>query len=301
MTAIKDIRRNIASLNRLHTITKAMEAVSITKMKRAQDRAAANAAYFGSLLRIVTHYVSAFDAYLREKEEEHRDDGRHCLILVTCDRGLVGNLNAATLRTAQRFLDKHPDTMTLCIGKKGHDYARNRQLDVPFHVTNVSDQVVLGDVEQVADRITQAYASRDISSVHVVFQHFVSTFVQKPTTIQILPVNQERVLTTLKTTVFRPAARAAHEDDADIQYTVEPNFREVFDRLFDLLVKVSVYSALVENKASEHSARMIAMKNARDTSDDLLKERHRSLNKQRQAVITNEVIETLGGMQALDA
>ncbi|MDE0243427.1 MAG: ATP synthase F1 subunit gamma [Candidatus Kaiserbacteria bacterium] len=295
MTSIKEIRRNISSLQRLHTITKAMEAVSITKMKRAQDRAGANAAYFRSLLRITTNYLDAFSSYLSEREEERRE-GKVCLLLVTSDKGLVGNLNAETVRHAQPFLDEHPDADSICIGRKGYEHLRRQQRSVSFHRINVSDHVSLEDLEDVADHITEQYTSGAVSHVSMIFQHFVSTFTQQPTTIQILPLNHQQVIDNLKKTVFH---NNESEDMGAAQYTVEPDLNRIFDRLFSLLMKVSVYSALVENKASEHSARMIAMKNARDTSEEMIQKKHLLLNKQRQTAITNEVLESLGGMQAL--
>lgn len=298
MTSIKELRRNITSLHQLHTITKAVEAVSVTKMKRSKDRAVANAAYFGSLLRITTHYIDAFSHYLLEKEEEE-NDAPACMLLVTSDKGLVGNLNAATLRTAEHFIDQHTDAVALCIGKKGYDYLQKRGHPVSFHVTNVSDRVVPEDLEHVADHLTTLHREKKIGSAHIVFQHFVSTFVQTPTVLHVLPLNQDHVINTLKTTVFQPAAKTAHDDDTAIQYTVEPDMHTLFDHLFDLLIKVSVYSALVENKVSEHASRMVAMKNARDTSEELLQEKNRELNKYRQAAVTREVLETLGSMEAL--
>lgn len=298
MTSIKEIRRNISSLQHLHTITKAMEAVSITKMKRAQVRARTNAPYFASLLRITTNYLDAFSSYLKEREQKERG-GVACLLLVTSDKGLVGNLNAALLSHAQRFLNERPDAECVCIGRKGYDFASRQKRSVSFHRTNVSDHVSLEDLENVSDHLSNRFALGELASVHMIFQHFVSTFRQEPTTIQVLPLDQDAVVANLKKTVFHDIENWKQTESAPLHYTAEPDLHRIFDHLFSLLMKVSVYSALVEQKASEHSARMIAMKNARDTSEEMIQKKHLQLNKQRQTAITNEVLESLGGMQAL--
>ena len=299
MASIKTIKGNITSLKKINKITKAMEAVSVVKMKNAQTRALGNRAYFAALLRLTARYADGFARYIQRETARHTA-GADCLLLITADRGLVGSLNAAVLRRAERFLAEHPDAVAVCAGKKGCEFLRRRGTEVLCRTGNIAENVSAEDVAPIAETVTALYRGKKIKTLTVVFQHFVSTFEQRPIALRVLPLDRGKIEETLRDVVFG-GDRIADTETAQpsAPYTAEPNEETVLARLFDTLITVAIYGALVENKASEHSARMVAMKNAGDKSDELRREKTLLLNKKRQTLITNEVLEITGSVEAL--
>ena len=192
-------------------------------------------------------------------------------------------------------------TDTICIGRKAVEFAHREQKDILSSFTNVSDNVVLDDVYQIASLVVEKFATGQYKTVHVLYQNFISTFEQEPTQRQILPLDPAEIHYIMQG--IRPKhgkwSSESTNPDTQILYTIEPSAEEVLNTLIPQLVQIMLYHALIESKASEHSARMVAMKNATDKSKEVARSLTLQYNKQRQAAITAEVSEITGGMEAM--
>ncbi|MFT7507415.1 MAG: F-type H+-transporting ATPase subunit gamma [Acidimicrobiales bacterium] len=189
----------------------------------------------------------------------------------------------------------------VAIGRKALEFARREGKEVVGEYTNVNDEVTLDDVRDITSIIMDSFTSGTYANVSVVYQNFLSTFEQEPTKRNILPLDPEEIHFIMKGIKPKTGkfSEDASEKDGKIIYTVEPSAEEVLNTLIPQLVQIMLYHALLESKASEHSARMVAMKNATDKSKEVVKALTLVYNKQRQAAITAEVSEISGGIEAM--
>lgn len=298
--ALKQIKNKIRATDRTRKVTKAMEAVSAVKMRKSQERALHNRGYAEAALRILLHVRNATD--LGKSVYLAKEGIRECIVVVTSDKGLAGNLNGAVLKLVDSHTrGKDPkNIVALCIGRKGYEYCLRKGFDVQFHSINMRDDVSLSDLDLMSARALEAFRSKDVGSLSVIFQNFVSTFAQEPAVRQLLPLRQD-VIAEMITSILPKTGRYSGEElrTAPVAYTLEPDGESVFDILVPQLVHILLYHSLLETKASEHSARMVAMKNASDNAKEVSKTLTLTYNKARQAVITREVSEITGGMEAM--
>jgi F-type H+-transporting ATPase subunit gamma len=277
-----------------------MESVSAVKMRKSQERALASRAYAHAAARILEHVSKTQEETLRPYTRE-RSEGKLLLVLVTSDKGLAGGVNSAVLKEAERFAAGRPCD-TICIGRKAVEFA-NAHLggELIAEYTNVSDELTLEDAEEMTEHIIERFKNGEYREVHVGYQSFVSTFEQKPRSQKLLPLDPavlEEVVNHI-----RPA-RGRYADDTSFMwkggnYHYEPGAEEVLHTLIPRLVTVMIFHALVESKAAEHSARMVAMKGATDKAKEIIRELTIRFNKERQSVITREVSEITGGIEAM--
>ena len=301
MANLKSIKTKILSYKKTGTVTHAMEAVSAVKMRKGQERALSARAYAASALSVLERLSSAADIarhpLMRERE------GKTAVIVVTSDKGLAGALNSGVIRKVESELRernlKMEDVVVYAFGRRGGEYFTSRGYTVESIRTNVSDAIS----EQEMSEMTKAILERaDLASVVVAYQNFISTFEQAPTVRQIVPIRPE----TMKEIVagIRPAkGKYAPQHTEDFShpaaYTIEPDADSVLSVLLPKLLNIAVFHALLESKASEHSARMVAMKSATDKARDMAKGLTRTFNKVRQAAITREVSEITSGIEAM--
>lgn len=298
--ALKHIKNKIKATDRTRKVTKAMEAVSAVKMRKSQERALGNRAYAEAALRILKNVYAVTDiaksAYLT------KEGPRECLVIVTSDKGLAGSLNSAVLKLVENYTkDRDPKSIVaLCLGRKGYEYALRRGFEVPYYATNVRDELSLEDLDEVARKAILFFNTGDIAKLTVVFQNFVSTFSQEPAVRQLLPLRR-KVISTMIQAIIPKSGKWSDEEihGKSLDYTLEPSGEAVFDVLVPQLVHILLYHALLETKASEHSARMVAMKNASDKAKEVSKMLTLKFNKARQAAITREVSEITGGIEAM--
>jgi len=298
---LKQIKNKINSTERTSKVTKAMEAVSAVKMRKSQERALDGRPYAEAALRIPGRVSGSLDA--KNHPLTASGNGTHeCLIVITSDKGLAGNLNSAVLKEAGLVLKKHKkeDVDLICFGRKANDYFTRRGYNVVERHLNVSDSIVLDDVEDVVRKITKQFSEGRYNTVSVVYQSFISTFEQAALVRQVLPLEPEILEVMVRDIVPKEGKFSAQIKDIDsTAYTVEPNQETVLDTIFPQLVQIMVYHALLESKASEHSARMVAMKNATDKAEEVTANLTLKYNKARQTMITAEVSEIIGGIEAL--
>lgn len=300
--SLKAIKGKIRATERTGKVTKAMEAVSAVKMRKSQERALGGRVYARAALRVLAR-VAGTREMAGHALVTPRAGGRRCYVVVTSDKGLAGAVNSAVLRLLEREV-ADVDRSTLCFvafGRKAADYLEYRGYDVLEKHLNVSDEVPLAAMEAVVRSVVDGFADGRFDEVVVIYQNFVSTFEQKPVRRQLLPLSAD-VFAEIVRDIAPTRGRYAEDDESTesvLSYTVEPSTEEVVDVLVPRLLSVMLYHALLESKASEHSARMVAMKNATDKAKEVAKGLTVSFNKARQAAITREVSEITGGIEAM--
>ena len=303
--ALKQVKNKIISTKKTGQVTKAMESVSAVKMRKSQERAKAGRPYVHAALRILSQ-LSASQEEANHPLTVKRTEGKKLVVIVTSDKGLAGSVNSAVLKKVEEtFMSKGSDPLlevdTICVGRKAVEFAKREGKAVLGEYTNVSDEVTVDDVYGITKIIMGEFESGKYSEVEVVYQNFLSTFEQEPTKRTVLPLDPAEIHYIMRG--IRPKKGAGSDDvepaDGSIVYTIEPSAEEVLSSLIPKLVQIIIYHALLESKASEHSARMVAMKNATDKSKEVIKALTIKYNKARQAAITAEVSEITAGVEAM--
>ena len=299
--ALKQIKNKIISTKKTGKVTKAMEAVSAVKMRKSQMRAFESRPYVRTAMRILSRLADSNEG-LAHPLAQKRERGRRLLIIVTSDKGLAGSVNSAVLKRVDHTLQAHRETDVVCIGRKASEYALRQNLKVLYEHLNVSDDISLEEVSEISALAVTHFANGTYTGVDVIYQNFLSTFEQEPVKRQVLPLDVAEIMTIMEGIKPRAGMKNLFEPEkttTQATYTIEPSAEAVLNTLIPQLVQVVVYHALLESKASEHSARMVAMKNATDKSKEVTKFLTLKYNKARQAAITAEVSEITGGMEAL--
>jgi F-type H+-transporting ATPase subunit gamma len=287
MAGGKEIRTQIKSIQNTQKITKAMEMVAASKMRRAQDRMAASRPYSEKMRAVIGHLAYAHTEY-RHSYLEEREAQNVGYIIVSSDRGLCGGLNNNMFRMLLRNMKEWDDKgvgVELCtIGQKGFQFFRRINAQI------VADKSHLGDAPRVTDVIgavkvmLDRYTAGEIDRLFIVFNQFVNTMTQKPTVEPLLPLPRGEISEDLR-----------HHWD----YIYEPDAKPVLDGLMVRYIESLVYQGVVENIACEQAARMVAMKAASDNAGNLIKELQLVYNKARQAAITQELSEIVSGAAAV--
>lgn len=301
--SLKDIKLKIKSVDRTRKVTKAMESVSAVKMRKSQIRAITSRPYASSALSILER-MSVSLASLKHPLTVVRPVKKAAIVVVTSDKGLCGILNAAVVKTAYTLaesLELPREAISIyAFGRKGAEFFDRRGYQILGKFENISDDVSVADLALVSGDIARAFLSKEFDRVDVVYTNFKSTFEQSAIAHKVLPLSIETVSEIVSGIAPVKGKFAVTErTKGPASYTAEPSTEVVVDALIPRLVSVLFFHALLESKASEHSARMVAMKNASDKSRDLSKLLTRKYNKARQALITREVSEIVGGIEAM--
>ena len=282
MASQREIRRRIGAVRNIKQITRAMQFVAASKLRRAQEATLASRPYSGKIDEVLADLAAVLSG------EDHpllaeREGGARLIVLFTTDRGLAGPLNTNTIRFAAREITEHPgDLQVVTVGRKGRDAMRRARVPIAAHFDGFGDRPTFADVIPLARLVTDDFIGGTYGRVDLIYSRFLSTLVQRPTMEQLLPV--------------RPA-----EDTEGIpggQFIFEPDPASVLRQLVPRYVATRLYQAVLEAKASEESGRMVAMKNATENAEELIGDLTLSYNKVRQANITREMIEIATGAQA---
>lgn len=300
--ALKQIKNKITSTKKTGKVTKAMESVSAVKMRKSQERAFQSRPYVHAAMRILTKVASS-EGVSRHVLSKKREAGKVLLVVVTSDKGLAGSVNSAVLKKVAEIKTTGAEISVIGVGKKAVEFAEREGLNVIARYTNIHDDVTLSDVEEITKTAVDTFAN-DLSyeKVEVVYQNFISTFEQEPVKRQVLPLDPAEVFYILRGIRPRHGKFSDSElsSDSVIDHTLEPSAEVVFNALIPQLVQIIIFHSFLENKASEHSARMVAMKNATDKSKEVVKGLTIKYNKARQAKITAEISEITAGAAALE-
>ncbi len=297
MANLRDIRRRIKSVKNTAQITKAMQLVAASKMKKAQDQAISGRSYADLLNKVLVNLKE------HTSEEDHpllkaQDGSRELVILVTTDKGLCGPLNTNLLRLVLEQCPKDADFIT--IGNKGRQtlVRAKRNIVADFHV---KDPVAFLEVKPVAEFVIEKFLAGDYDKITVAFTNFKNTITQEPLLETLLPVSPiELGKAKGYEGMGQVDSAAAHEGPAYGGYLFEPDARGVLDMIVPQYVGNQLYQMVLESRASEHSARMVAMKAATDNAKQMIKDLTLEYNKQRQAAITAELLEITTAMRALE-
>jgi len=298
--ALKHVKNKIVSTKKTGQVTKAMESVSAVKMRKSQERAFAGRPYVHSAMRILQRLSTSQEGLVHPLAQK-RAEGKTLLVIVTSDKGLAGSVNSAVLKRAETIFTEKSDIDVIAIGRKAVEFAKREKKELIGEYTNVADEVTLHDVYKISSTIMVEFKKESYAKVDVLYQNFLSTFEQEPTKRSVLPLDPAEIAFMMQG--IRPKTGKWSDDtsekDVKITYTVEPSAEEVLDTLIPQLVKIMLYHALLESKACEHSARMVAMKNATDKSKEVIKALTIQYNKARQTAITAEVSEITAGVEAM--
>ena len=298
MAKPRELKRRIRSVQNTRKITKTMELVSTSKLKRAQDRVVGARPYAQALAEVIGELYAPELAerfpLLRQPGATGRGAGvrRAALLLITSNRGLCGAFNANLIREARRRLEEleaqDAHTELHLVGKKGVSFFKFTKRNIASQRVDIGDRPTLEHAAELAKPLMERFANGELDSVDVVFAKFNSAVSTPPTTLRILPVAPpgKRRSDVQKTTTA-------------INYILRPSAEQILDQLLPLYVQNQVFRALVETAAAEHGARRTAMKNATDAGSDMLTILQRTFNRARQAQITQELAEIVGGAEAL--
>ena len=294
MPSLKDIRGRIGSVRNIAQITRAMEMVAASRRKRAQDAILAARPYSDEL-RAALSRVAAVVGEEVDPLLARRPVKRVALIMITTDRGLAGSLNANAIRAALRWTQDRIGQATedggrveveaISIGRKGRDGLRRAGIPIAAHFPQLGDRPSFSDVTPIARLVTEDFLEGKYDEIDVAYSTFISTLTQRPEIKPLLPI-----------------ATPEQEEGADVEndeYLFEPSPAAVLSRLLPHFVAIDLYRAVLENQASEQSARMIAMRNSTDNANELIEDLTLVYNKTRQATITREMIEIASGAEAL--
>jgi len=287
MPSLKDIRKRISSVKNTQKITKAMKMVSAAKLRRAQDAAIAARPYAEKLSGLLENVAGRVGATAHPLLQGRSEIQRIHLLLVTADRGLCGGYNSNLIRKAARFIEKKgaEKIKMINVGRRGYDYFKTRGIDIVDQHINLFGGPGLPLAEQLADQLRGLYGGGETDAVYVVYNQFRSALVQEPVVEQLLPIV--------------PPERDAGE--ASAEYIYEPDAATLLDRLLNRYVTVLVQRAFLEAIASEHGARMTAMDSATNNAADMIDRLTLDMNRARQAGITKELMEIVGGAEALSS
>jgi F-type H+-transporting ATPase subunit gamma len=282
MASQRDIRRRIQSSKNIKQITRAMQFVAASKLKRAQEATLASRPYAEKLDEVLADLASVLSG------EDHpllvrREGGKRLIVLITTDRGLAGALNTNTIRFAAQKITETPGDLTVVtVGRKGRDAMRRARVPLEAHFEGFGDRPTFADVLPLARLITDDYLAGTYAKVEIVYSHFVSTLTQRASLFELLPVTPG-------------------EDTKGIpgnQFIFEPSASAVLEQLVPRYVATRLFQAVLESKASEESSRMVAMKNATENAEELIEDLTLAYNKVRQSNITREMIEIASGAKA---
>jgi F-type H+-transporting ATPase subunit gamma len=287
MAVGKEIRTKIGSIKNTQKITRAMEMVAASKMRKTKDRMQATRPYSKKMGRIIKHLAQANPEY-KHPYLITRDVKRVGIIVVSSDRGLCGGLNSNLFRKTLAHLmqwEKANIEVDVCtIGTKAYGFFSNLKVNLVGQVSKLGDAPHLQDIVGVIKIMLDAYEAGRIDQLYVVSNEFVNTMTQKPTVEQLLPA---------------VACELDENLNGHWDYIYEPDAKEVLDHLLTRFIESKVYQGLVENNACEQAARMVAMKSASDNAGNLIGELQLIYNKARQAAITQEISEIVAGAAAV--
>jgi F-type H+-transporting ATPase subunit gamma len=291
MATLQDIRRRIRSVSNTQKITKAMELVAASRLRRAQARIEALRPYADSMQQLMLDVAAATPNAHDQPLLVRRDVQRVAVIAVAGDRGLAGAFNASVVRRslelARESRGQGHDVIWLAVGRRGASSLRFRRQEISQAYTGITDRPTYADAQAIAERVASLYAEGEVDRVVMVYNHFISPLQQRLDEVELLPVPET-------------ALEGAEAVRIEGSYEFEPDVTDVLNELVPAYLEIQVYRALLESTASEHGARMTAMRNASENAGVLIDDYTLKMNRARQAAITQEILEVVAGADALE-
>lgn len=299
MPSARDIRNRIRSVRNIGQITRALEAVSASRVRKAQARVLASRAYAEKAWEILLNVQAAAPSgmplhpLLTEREEIKNI----MIVLITSDRGLAGAFNTNVIRVAQRFASRlGKPTQFVTVGRKGRDALIRAGENVVAEFTNLPDDATISDISPISRIAIDAFSSGEVDDVFIAYTDFINTLTQQPTVLGWLPLIPHTLEDQVAAEFIKDVPLVTKGGG---NYDYEPSAEAILDEIVPRFTELQMYQALLESKASEHSARMVAMRNASDNASELVDDLTLVYNKARQAAITSEILDIVGGAEAL--
>ena len=296
MATLQDLKRRIRSVRNTRKITKAMELVAAARLRRAEERITQMRDFADRMQELTAGSARAASSMRGLTLLQQREPNRVAIVALTGDRGLAGAFNGQILRRAfaleRRLREEGREIRWLAVGRKGRSTLQFRRYEVEQAWTGFTDQPSYGDAQAVAHRLAELYSNEEIDQAIVVYNHYVSPLVQRVTEQQVLPISEE-VLSR------EEEEEEEHERAMLGDFIYEPEPEQILERLLPVYLETEIYRALLESAASEHGARMTAMRNASKNAAELIDSLTLDLNRARQAEITQEILEVVAGADAL--
>jgi F-type H+-transporting ATPase subunit gamma len=296
MATLQDLKRRIRSVRNTRKITKAMELVAAARLRRAEERITQMRDYADRMQELTAGTARAASSLRGLTLLQQREPNRVAIVALTGDRGLAGAFNGQILRRAfaveRRLRAEGREVRWLAVGRKGRSTLAFRRYEVEQAWAGFTDQPSYADAQAVAHRLADLYSNEEIDQAIVVYNHYVSPLVQRVTEQQVLPISEEVL-------GGEDEDEAEHERALLGDFIYEPEPDQILERLLPVYLETEIFRALLESAASEHGARMTAMRNASKNAAELIDSLTLDLNRARQAEITQEILEVVAGADAL--
>jgi F-type H+-transporting ATPase subunit gamma len=287
MATLRDIRRKIGAVTKTQQITKAMNMVAAAKLRGAQQRMEGFRPYAAAFTMMLGNIAGRIEPEIHPFFQQAAPVQRVGLVLMTSDRGLCGSFNVNLINTAVKFIREKEaeglEVSLICVGRKGRDFFRRRKREMLAQYVDVWNKFDFANAVTVAREIMSAFLSGGVQEVHLIHSNFINMAIQRPLLVQLLPI--------------QPGEAVA--EGAGTEYLFEPPMEQFLGYLLPKYINVQVYHGFLENSASEHAARMTAMDNAQSNCKEMINNLTLVMNKARQAAITKELMDIVGGAEAL--
>ena len=283
MASLQDIRRRIKSVKSIQQITKAMKMVAAARLRRAQEAAVSNKPYADKMAHVISDIATGATDF-RHPLMEVREEGKSLFLVIASDKGLAGAYASNAFKEAVSHITDKAETELMTVGRKSKEYFKNRHYNLVKDYIGISERPRYEDARVIADEVIRRFTEGEIKEVHMVYTRFVSAISAVPETVQLLPFQKPE---------------GQKESGPRAEYIYEPSAEEVLGFLLPQYLVTMIYAALLQSAASELSSRMTAMSNATDNAEELLAKLDLHYNKVRQASITREITEIVGGAEAL--
>jgi F-type H+-transporting ATPase subunit gamma len=301
MATQKDVKNRISSVKNIQKITRAMEMVAAARLRRAEQRIEQMRPYARAIRRMTGRVIEAVENIPSMPVlEEHDQENRVGLLLVTGDRGLAGPFNSQIIRAGNRRKAEleadGKEVVWYASGRRGVSSLQFRGFDVAGAYTGFTDRPAFANAREIGDDLVTAYVDGELDRVELIFNHYVSPLTQEVRVNTLLPLQQ---MAALVSEAEGEGDEADEEDRQEASWLYEPDPEEILQRLIPDYVEITIFRALLESTASEHGARMTAMRNAQENASEMIDDLTLEMNRQRQAEITQEIMEVVAGAEGL--
>ena len=289
MATLKDILRKIGAVKKTQQITRAMNMVAASKLRSSQIKMEGFKPYAEKFSEVLGNLSSRIDPGIHPLLVKKENISRVELLHFTSDRGLCGSFNMNNINFAEKWIAEQKEKNINCgltvVGKKGLDYFRKRDFDITESFTQIYGSVDISFINQMTEEFIRRYMSNDIQEVYMLYARFVSMAKQEPVIVKLLPVE--------------PPQNEVADEDASTEYLYEPSAQDLLIELLPKHISVQIYNAFLQNEVSEHASRMASMDNATKNCKEMVEDLTTMYNKARQAAITAELMDIVGGAEAI--
>jgi F-type H+-transporting ATPase subunit gamma len=289
MATLRDILRKIGAVKKTQQITRAMNMVAAARLRTTQGRMESFRPYAGKFAEVLGNLASGIDPEIHPLMVKKEEVSRVELLHFTADRGLCGSFNVNTISAAEKWIKSQQDNGRDCsltlVGKKGRDYFRKQRANITESHIQIYGKIDISFINQMTRDFTRRYLNNEIDEVHMIYTRFISMAKQEPTLVKLIPIE--------------PPQREAETEETAAEYLCEPSAEKLLIELLPKHISVQIYNAFLQNEVSEHAARMSAMDNATRNCGEIVENLTLVYNKARQAAITAELMDIVGGAEAI--